>query len=160
MPEARVSGGYSISEAFMCTGARWRTQSLWRSVSPHVGSVGKLLPASPRQQVTRGFAKDGGLLAYQSKEIDLYRQSASYVDKILKGAKPADLPVQRPNEVRADRQYENCEGDRPDFVGSISRPRRRGDRIAGLAGSGRSQSIAMTPRHCDKPSARWPLRTQ
>jgi putative ABC transport system substrate-binding protein len=51
----------------------------------------RLLPALPRQQVTRGFAKDGGLLAYQSKEIDLYRQSASYVDKILKGAKPADL---------------------------------------------------------------------
>jgi hypothetical protein len=89
MPEARISGGYSISEAFMCTGARWRTQSPWRSVSPHVGSVGKLLPALPRQQVTRGFAKDGGLLAYQSKEIDLYRQSVSYVDKILKGAKQA-----------------------------------------------------------------------
>jgi len=52
----------------------------------------------PTVSVIRGFAKDGGLMAYQSTEIDLYRQSASYVDKILKGAKPADLPVQQPTK--------------------------------------------------------------
>jgi putative tryptophan/tyrosine transport system substrate-binding protein len=52
----------------------------------------------PTVSVIRGFAKDGGLMAYQSKEIDLYRQSASYVDKILKGAKPADLPIQQPTK--------------------------------------------------------------
>ena len=39
-------------------------------------------------------AKDSGLMAFQSKEVELYRQSASYVDEILKGAKPADLPIQ------------------------------------------------------------------
>jgi len=52
----------------------------------------------PTVSVIRGFAKDGGLIAYQSKEIELYRQSASYVDKILKGAKPADLPIQQPTK--------------------------------------------------------------
>jgi len=52
----------------------------------------------PAVSVIRGFAKDGGLMAYQSKEVDLYRQSASYVDKILKGAKPADLPIQQPTK--------------------------------------------------------------
>ena len=52
----------------------------------------------PSVSVIRGFAKDGGLMAYQSKEIDLYRQSASYVDKILRGAKPADLPIQQPTK--------------------------------------------------------------
>jgi putative ABC transport system substrate-binding protein len=51
----------------------------------------------PTASVIRGFAKDGGL-AYQSTEIDLYRQSASYVDKVLKGAKPADLPIQQPTK--------------------------------------------------------------
>src|SRR5262249_19744918 len=37
----------------------------------------------PAVSVIRGFAKDGGLMAFQSKEVDLYRQGASYVDKIL-----------------------------------------------------------------------------
>jgi putative tryptophan/tyrosine transport system substrate-binding protein len=50
----------------------------------------------PAVSVIRGFAEDGGLMSFQSKEIDMYRQGAVYVDKILKGAKPADLPIQQP----------------------------------------------------------------
>jgi putative ABC transport system substrate-binding protein len=41
------------------------------------------------------FAESGGLLAYGVSLPDLYRRSAAYVDKILKGTKPADLPVQQ-----------------------------------------------------------------
>jgi putative ABC transport system substrate-binding protein len=52
----------------------------------------------PAVSVIRGFADDGGLMVYQSREVDLYRQSASYVEKILKGAKPADLPIQQPTK--------------------------------------------------------------
>jgi putative ABC transport system substrate-binding protein len=42
------------------------------------------------------FARDGGLLSYGANRVDLWRRSASYVDRILRGAKPADLPVQLP----------------------------------------------------------------
>ena len=45
----------------------------------------------------RYFATDGGLIAYGPDEIDLFRRTAGYVDRILNGAKPADLPVQQPS---------------------------------------------------------------
>ena len=44
----------------------------------------------------RSFVDAGGLFSYASSFIDSYRRSATYVDKILKGAKPADLPIQHP----------------------------------------------------------------
>ncbi|MGB2647398.1 MAG: ABC transporter substrate binding protein, partial [Pseudolabrys sp.] len=46
----------------------------------------------------RFFAEQGGLLSYGSEQRGLFRIAASYVDRILKGEKPADLPVQAPTE--------------------------------------------------------------
>jgi putative ABC transport system substrate-binding protein len=46
------------------------------------------------------FARDGGLLSYAPDPVDNWRRAASYVDRILRGAKPSDLPVQFPvNEM-------------------------------------------------------------
>ena len=48
----------------------------------------------------RYFAADGGLMSYGPDTIDQYRRAAGYVDRILKGEKPADLPVQAPTRYQ------------------------------------------------------------
>ena len=52
----------------------------------------------PAMYLRREFAEAGGLLAYGPSFSDNYRRGATYVDKILKGAKPADLPVEQPTK--------------------------------------------------------------
>jgi putative ABC transport system substrate-binding protein len=47
----------------------------------------------------RAYAADGGLMSYGPDSTDLFRQAASYVDRILRGVKPGDLPVQFPDKV-------------------------------------------------------------
>ena len=44
------------------------------------------------------FARDGGLLSYGVDRVDIIRRAASYVDRILRGEKPGDLPVQFPTK--------------------------------------------------------------
>jgi putative ABC transport system substrate-binding protein len=52
----------------------------------------------PTMYHTTGFVEVGGLMSYGVNNADLYRRAATYVDKILKGTKPADLPVEQPTK--------------------------------------------------------------
>jgi putative ABC transport system substrate-binding protein len=52
----------------------------------------------PTVSVYRPFVEDGGLMMYGPDTADIFRRAAAYVDRVLKGEKPADLPVQQPNK--------------------------------------------------------------
>jgi len=54
----------------------------------------------PAVYATRIFVAAGGLMSYGINEVEMYRQSASYIDRILKGEKPAVLPVQAPTKYK------------------------------------------------------------
>ena len=64
----------------------------WRSYS---AAARNNIPAvDPRSD----YARDGGLLSYGVDQVDPWRRAAAYVDRILRGAKPGDLPVQFPTK--------------------------------------------------------------
>jgi putative tryptophan/tyrosine transport system substrate-binding protein len=52
----------------------------------------------PAASIFRQFAEEGGLVSYAAFEPEVYRRAAVFVDKILKGAKPADLPIEQPTK--------------------------------------------------------------
>ena len=57
-----------------------------------------MLQRLPTVSTERSYAEAGALLSYGASFSELFRRAATYVDKILKGAKPADLPVERPTK--------------------------------------------------------------
>jgi len=79
-----------------------RSQGLFveagRSLYVHSGRIVDLAASSrlPATYPYREYVDAGGLMSYAPNFVDVYRGAAVYVDKILKGAKPANLPVEQP----------------------------------------------------------------
>ena len=85
MKDARA-GALIVESSSMLFTSRTRLADLARK---------NLLPTMFAQ---REYAEAGGLMAYSADLLDLFRRTATFVDKILKGAKPADLPVEQPTK--------------------------------------------------------------
>jgi putative ABC transport system substrate-binding protein len=66
----------------------------------HIDEIAQLAAKNrlPAISVYRPFAAAGGLMSYGPDTADIFRKSASYLDRILKGERPADLPVQQPTK--------------------------------------------------------------
>jgi putative ABC transport system substrate-binding protein len=52
----------------------------------------------PAMYLSREYAEEGGLVSYGVNRRQMYRRAAEYVDRILKGAKPGDLPIEQPTK--------------------------------------------------------------
>ena len=81
----------------------WRADAAMWLFGQHIAFMKTTIDLAAQRQLPTmvGFPQDvdaGGLISYSADIADVYRQAAVYVDKILKGAKPADLPVEQPTK--------------------------------------------------------------
>ena len=84
----------------------------------------------------RFFAELGGLLSYGNDQRDIFRRAATYVDRILKGEKPTDLPVQAPAKFELVINLKTAKALGLDRAANAARPRRRGDRMSAMSAFG------------------------
>ena len=89
----------------------------------------------PAMYPTSEFVEAGGLMSYAPNNTDLFRRAADFVDKILKGTKPADIPVEQPTKFEFVDQSQNRQADRRD--GSAE--------CAGAGGSSHKMTFSIEP---------------
>src|SRR5262245_10820882 len=83
LPKERVDAVIAIADAFLMSQRRQLAELMLQARLPALFA-------------SREYAREGGLMSYGESLFDFYKRSANYVDKILKGAKPADLPIEQP----------------------------------------------------------------
>src|SRR5262245_61766716 len=99
---AEIQRGEDIVPAFEALNGR--ADALYVCIDPLVNShrirINTLALAArlPTSYANREAVEAGGLMSYGANQADLYRRAADYVDKILRGAKPGDIPVEQPRK--------------------------------------------------------------
>jgi putative ABC transport system substrate-binding protein len=101
----KISDGISLEAAFESL-SKGLVQALIVLTDPVLysqrGRIVALAAANrlPAMYFFREFVQQGGLMSYAPSDTDLFRRAASYVDKVLKGANPADLPIEQPTKFQ------------------------------------------------------------
>ena len=90
----------------------------------------------PAVYFRRYFVTSGGLISYGPDVPDHFRRAAGYVDRILKGEKPGDLPVQAPTKYELVINLKTAKALGLDVPPTAARPRRRGDRVSAMSAIG------------------------
>src|SRR5207245_2875970 len=112
-----VNDPEGFEEAF--ASIRGRAEALWVQPIFNTKSVQKIHDLALRERLPTVssfplFAQTGLMLSYGPNHLALPRRAAVYVDKILKGAKPADLPVEQPTKLELVINLKDRQGARPD----------------------------------------------
>ena len=92
-------GGCAQHHGWCCF---WRYMKARRVATAHRDLIIRLAARYrlPAVYAFRFFPLEGGLMSYGTEQVDVFRQAAPYVDRILRGAKPAELPVQAPTNYK------------------------------------------------------------
>ena len=139
-------------DAAFATLARERSDALFVDPNPfftsrrvHLVNLASRL-AVPAIYFDRAFAEIGGLMSYGASLTDAYRQGGVYTARILKGAKPADLPVLQSSKFELVINSPDRQDAWPHRAAVAARPRRRGDRIRRVLRLSAAGHIATNPK--------------